>query len=291
MNSSTADRTAKPSITTPSDHVRVLHREARRGAVAVATRPNGGWIERAISLSDLPRYVDWLPEGLDCYVSQGRFAGHRRIVSLVTIDSIWLDVDYHTTVRYGASDPATVLWSLLGHCDSQGLPAPSYIIATGRGLAAVWLHDVLPRVALGRWQAVQGTLQGRFAGFGVDSAARDAARVLRLVGTTNTKNHREVRCIFPAVGEPERYSFEELSALLLPYADPREANRERARRPRRPLAAPRLAASEGRVTSGPLVAVGASAALVRAVGGRSSGQVAVSRLGGVGVAGSSRESA
>ena len=150
---------------------------------------------------------------------------------------------------------------------------------------------MLPRVALGRWQAVQGALQGRFAGFGVDSAARDAARVLRLVGTTNTKNHREVRCIFPAVGEPERYSFEELSALLLPYADPREANRERARRPRRPLAAPRLAASEGRVTSGSLVAVGASAALVRAVGGRSSGQVAVSRLGGVGVAGSSRESA
>ena len=73
--------------------------------------------------------------------------------------------------------------------------------------------------------------------------------VLRLVGTTNTKVDRPVRCLFPSVGEPERYSFEELAATLLPYADPRDADRERALPAQRPLSGLRLAASEGRSTS------------------------------------------
>ena len=46
-----------------------------------------------------------------------------------------------------------------------------------------------------------------------------------------------------------RYSFEELAATLLPYADPRDADRERALPAQRPLSGLRLAASEGRSTS------------------------------------------
>ena len=236
-------------LETPADHVRVLHREARTGAVAVVHRPGGRWTERAIGLRELERYVDSLPDGLDCYGSQGRFAGRRRVASLITIDSVWLDIDYHRTTRYAASGPRDVLYALLGHVDAQGIPAPSYVLATGRGLSAVWLHDVLPRAALGRWQGVQAALQGRFGGFGVDAGSRDAARVLRLVGTVNTRADRAVRCLFPVVGEPWRYSFDELAGVLLPYRDPREADRERARRPQRPLAGLRLAATAGRSTS------------------------------------------
>lgn len=243
---------SKPTATklqTPSDHVRVLHREARTGAVAVVHRPGGRWVERAIGLRELEHYVDSLPDGLDCYGSQGRFAGRRRVASLITIDSLWVDVDYHRTARYAASGPADVLYALLGHCDGQGIPAPSYVLGTGRGLCAVWLHDVLPRAALGRWQGVQAALQERFAGFGVDAASRDAARVLRLVGSRNTAADRPVRCLFPAVGEPWRYSIDELASVLLPYRSAGEADRERARRPQRPLAGLRLAATAGRSTS------------------------------------------
>lgn len=243
------DSTTPVLLATPSDHVRVLHREARTGAVAVVHRPGGRWVERAISIRDLGRYVDSLPEGLDCYGSQGRFAGRRKVASLITIDSVWLDLDYHETARYGQSAPEAVLWSMLGRCEVEDLPTPSYVIATGRGLCAVWLHDVLPRAALGRWQAVQAGLHERFSGFGVDARARDAARVLRLVGTTNTRADRMVRCLYPAVGEPWRYSFEELAGLLLPYRDPRDADRERALPAQRPLGGLRLAASEGRSTS------------------------------------------
>ena len=243
------DSTTPAQLATPSDHVRVLHREARTGAVAVVHRPGGRWVERAISLRDLGRYVDALPAGRDCYGSQGRFAGRRKVASLITIDSVWVDLDYHETARYAQSAPETVLWSLLGRCETEDLPAPSYVVATGRGLHGVWLHDVLPRAALGRWHAVQAGLHERFSGFGVDGCARDAARVLRLVGTTNTKVDRPVRCLFPSVGEPERYSFEELAGLLLPYRDPRDADRERALPAQRPLSGLRLAASEGRSTS------------------------------------------
>ena len=272
-------------LETPADHVRVLHREARTGAVAVVHRPGGRWTERAIGLRELERYVDSLPDGLDCYGSQGRFAGRRRVASLITIDSVWLDIDYHRTTRYAASGPRDVLYALLGHGDAQGIPAPSYVLGTGRGLCAVWLHDVLPargpRTLAGR---PGGVTRSASRGFGVDGAARDAARVLRLVGSRNTKVDRPVRCLFPAVGEPERYAFHELAAVFLPYKSGREADRERARRPQLPLAGLRLAATAGRSTVGrALGAVGAAprgfagaarAALVRSAAARAPGPVA-----------------
>lgn len=194
-----ADSSTASLPATRSDHVRVLHRQARTGAGAVVHRPRGRWVERAISLRGLPRDADSLTKGLDRCGSQGRFAGRRRvIVSLIAIDSTWPVLDCNRTGRHGASGPAAMLWSLIGHCDAERLRAPSYVLGTGRGARAVWLHGVLPRAALGRWQAVLSALQGRVAGFGADGRTRDAARVLRLVGTSNTKVEREVRCLYPA---------------------------------------------------------------------------------------------
>ena len=74
---------------------------------------------------------------------------------------------------------------------ARSLPcAASYVIASGRGLAAVWLVEVLPREALARWQALEFALVDRFDGLGVDRAARDVTRVLRLAGTMHTKAAR-----------------------------------------------------------------------------------------------------
>ena len=141
-----------------------------------------------------------------------------------------------------------MLSMVLGRCDAAQIPAPSYIIATGRGLAAVWLHEPVPRSALPRWQAIQAGIHERMRGLGADAGARDAARVLRLVGTRHTGAGRPVRCIYPLVGEPMQYGFGELAEWILPYPTQRAADRERARRRGRPGGI-RLAATDGRPTS------------------------------------------
>ena len=46
----------------------------------------------------------------------------------------------------------------------------------------------LPRAAAGRAVAVNKALVRRFAAFGADPAAVDMSRILRVVGTTNTKS-------------------------------------------------------------------------------------------------------
>ena len=208
-----------PILRLPAEHVSVLHGRATVGHVSIATL-DSGWSERAIPVEDLPRYLEAVPVGVNVYLSQARFRGWRRTQLLSSVNALWVDVD-HYKAGHRWSD-AQALCALLRACDEgePALPAPSYVIASGRGLAAVWLVEVLPREALPRWQALEMALVDRLDGLGVDRAARDVTRVLRLAGTLHTKAARLVRCLYPEVGAPKRYGFDELCGLLLPYSRP-----------------------------------------------------------------------
>ena len=211
-----------PLLQLPVEHVSVLHGPARSGSVAVATKPNGrGWSERAIPVEDLRRYLEVVPVGQDVYLSQARFAGlRRRIVHLAHLNAAWVDIDYYK--RRPAWSPSDALYALLGACDEGSVPAPSYVLGTGRGLAAVWLCEVLPARALPRWQALQAALVRALACLGADAAVRDCARVLRLAGTLNTRPVPPalVRCLYPELGAPATYAFDELCAAVLPWSRP-----------------------------------------------------------------------
>ena len=221
-----------PILQLPAEHVSVLHGRATAGHVAIATL-DPGWSERAIPVEDLPKYLESLPLGVNTYLSQARFRGWRRTQLLSSVNAVWLDID-HYKAGHRWSD-AQALCALLRACDEgdPAVPAPSYVLASGRGLAAVWLVDVLAREALPRWQALEVALVERFDGLGVDRAARDVTRVLRLAGTIHTGSERLVRCLYPEVGTPRRHGFDELCRLLLPYARP-ERSRAASKRKGRP---------------------------------------------------------
>ena len=208
-----------PILRLPAEHVSVLHGRATVGHVSIATL-DSGWSERAIPVEDLPRYLEAVPVGVNVYLSQARFRGWRRTQLLSSVNALWVDID-HYKAGHRWSD-AQALSALLRACEEgdPALPAPSYVIASGRGLAAVWLVEVLPREALPRWQALELALVDRLDGLGVDRAARDVTRVLRLAGTMHTKAARLVRCLYPEVGSPQRYGFDALCGLLLPYSRP-----------------------------------------------------------------------
>lgn len=84
----------------------------------------------------------------DIYVSQATFTKWRSISQIATIGACFVDLDYHNSLRWKGREATDVASAVLVHLDDLMIPAPSYILSTGRGLVCVWLTELLPRGAL-----------------------------------------------------------------------------------------------------------------------------------------------
>lgn len=179
-------------------------------------------------------------EATDLYVSQNCFRGWRTLAQLSTLGALYQDLDYdHRGFKsvHAGRDPRIVAEAVLCALADEGVPAPSYILRTGRGLCLVWLHDLLPRQVLPRWQAVQKRLAEILTRFGADKMALDAARVFRVAGSINSRADpldAEVRMIW-CNGEPVspyRHVFGDLAdeVLLHTRAELVSLSAERAKR-------------------------------------------------------------
>lgn len=165
------------------------------------------------------------PETTSVWLSQGEFSQpNRQKINLTHIATCWVDLD----LRHENSPPSlsqltadAALEKTLERCDEHGIPKPSAVYWTGRGLAVKWyLAEPLPRAAYPRWAAVQSTLVKLFAALGADSAAQDASRILRLVGTWNPKAAESCRPLFihESFGEVVKSTFDDLADSVLPVA-------------------------------------------------------------------------
>ena len=201
----------------PADHVRILHPEGRRGIATVA-RGGERWTERAVPIADLADHVADMAGKADLFLSQQSFYGWRRIAQLAQLGAAYVDLDFHRAARWTGSSPELVTDAVLRTLDDAGAPGPSYILSTGRGLLALWLHGLVPRAALPRWTAVQRRLAQILAPFGADLRALDAARVFRLAGTENAKAKATVRPTYLAAAPAAlwRWDFEDLAREVLP---------------------------------------------------------------------------
>jgi hypothetical protein len=118
----------------------------------------------------------------DTFISANQFYGWRRVRLIKSLRACYVDVD-------GSAD----LEEALALLQAGRLPAPSFVVYSGRGMHLYWLLQPTPGRALPVWQRVQDVLIKALAGIGSDPAARDCARMLRLVGTTHSKSGNEVR--------------------------------------------------------------------------------------------------
>lgn len=153
-------------------------------------------------------------DGQDTWISQAEFfAPTRRLVHLSKLGLLFADLDTYKSRITGG--PESLTEQLLRHCQAVGLPEPSIVVFSGRGLQAKWLLTTpLPQRALPRWNAVQDVINARLKDFGADSKALDASRVLRLVETVNTKSGELVRVMHH---NPAGYCFDKLAKALLPF--------------------------------------------------------------------------
>ncbi|WP_163650711.1 helix-turn-helix domain-containing protein [Modicisalibacter sp. 'Wilcox'] len=189
------------------------------GFFSVVTKhPDKGARQSSYPLSQLPDVLGVLPRDRDTYISQAEFRRpNRRVINLARVGLMFVDIDPGPAAHLDGDQ-----WAMrcLMACRDEGIPAPSLIVYSGRGVHLKWLLDrPVPRAALPRWNHAQKCLVGRLAHIGADAGARDASRVLRLTGTINTKVNRVCQIVWedrdPRDGELLRHSFDTLFEELV----------------------------------------------------------------------------
>ncbi|MDC8771725.1 hypothetical protein [Roseateles albus] len=177
------------------------HDPNRPGFVSVMEKQADGQMRQSsFKLVDLPgRLVQLRESGRDAFIGQNEFwKPNRQAINVWRMTTQFVDLDTYNVPDLAWRLPETQRDMLLQFIDDEGLPPPSVILFSGRGLQVKWhLAGALPpRRAVPRWQVVQDELCRRFTKFGSDIKARDVSRVLRVAGTVNTKSGELVRILY-----------------------------------------------------------------------------------------------
>lgn len=234
MNTGSA---AQLALFDPDDEARSYHDAARWGYFSLLTGQGSQRKQDSYKLAVMPTVLAMVDPTRDTWLSQAEFTvPNRRVVNLLRIGLLFADLDTYRTPWAANRTPEQLAAAVLHHCAEEGLPPPSLLIYSGRGIQAKWLLDgTIPRQALPRWNACQRYLIDRLASLGADPVAKDASRVLRLVNTVNTKSGNVCRVVHVEPGpdgDPVRYGFEFMAEALLPVArwTIEEQRRDRAER-------------------------------------------------------------
>ena len=189
------------------DYLRVLHPLNARGSATLMLIEADRRCARTYRPDTLPfAALNWLDR--PAYVTLHRFHGPRSGGRLAALNVLALDLDYRTMPQWRGVAPEKVAQAVMTAAQRFGLPLPSVVIDTGRGLAVLWLINELPAAAEPRWRPAQRCLIELFSTFGADRSCGDAARIFRIPETVNAKCGRTVTVLD---GSLRRYDFDALA--------------------------------------------------------------------------------
>lgn len=191
-------------IGTSAEHYDLLH--TQQNGVSIVWEKTGrhgqkSWHKLAPDSPEIPFILAAQQGKEDRYVTVNEFHAWRVVRQLKSLRSLFVDID-----------APLQLDELLDALACAKLPAPSFVMHTGRGLHAYWLHAPVPSQALPVWQRCQDTIIAALASAGADKAAKDCARVLRLAGSVNSKTGTHVHGL---VLDPEPWVFRDLCDEIL----------------------------------------------------------------------------
>ena len=213
----------------PDSHFDLLHgqHQARVGlahkSAAERWNDHGGTVDHETASAlvlDLAARRDW-----DTYISRSGFStAHRRVADVSALPAVFVDLDTYKVPGLDGFTTDELLDRILAQ--HPWLPVPTMSTSSGRGHYLEWVFArPLDREHLPRWQLVETALIDLLAPFGADPQAKDAARVLRIVGGVNQRNGAEVL----GYQSGPTITFERLERLVLTHAAP---VRSAPRRPR-----------------------------------------------------------
>lgn len=134
--------------------------------------------------------IDFTQENI--YISLNTFyKTYRRIENLKEINCIHMDLDTYKT-KYTKTQ---ILMNLDENYFGKTIPIPNLIIDSGRGLYLIWLIDPVPYMALPLWKAIEEYIYKELKEFGADRMALDPTRVLRVLGSINSKSNTMVKIL------------------------------------------------------------------------------------------------
>jgi hypothetical protein len=184
------------------------------------------WNQTCYPVGEMPYVLGALDRSKDSFISQGTFwRKQRRIATLSELGLVFADLDSpYLAELFATCGEAAVVEAILRAVDEEHIPAPSLIVSSGRGFHVKWLFEsAVPWKALNRWSALEKTIVSRLhASLHADRNCTDAARVLRLCGTVNTKSGEIARVIWEnRFGSAiVRYPFDRLADEVLVFKRP-----------------------------------------------------------------------
>ena len=117
----------------------------------------------------------------------GKLTALRKAANAVALKAIWLDIDCNKEPPKGYRSKGDGLKALKEFCDATRTPYPTAIVDSGNGFHVYWISDrsISPEEWLLYAEGLDAlaTKQGLFH----DPITTDAARVLRVPGTSNNK--------------------------------------------------------------------------------------------------------
>ena len=148
----------------------------------VIDQPN----QSSYPMSHLKSIMDSIESSPDAYVSQCSFTHRtRRTAHINNIGCSFVDIDCY---KFGIDATDEFVSKLLDRASFAGLPLPTGVFYSGRGIYLKWLYtQSIKGSELCRWNALQKILISLYQSIGADVAVKDCARVLRIMGSVNSK--------------------------------------------------------------------------------------------------------
>lgn len=169
------------------NHLKMLHKDSKGYITISSKEPNyKQWHYKSSEIID---NAEDILNIINAYVSQNTFyKPQRRIENIKELRAIYIDIDCHKT-KYSKD---AVKYFLEKDFYGSKIPEPNFLIDSGRGLYYVILIDPVPSKVMPLWYAVQRYICNQLREFGADENALDPTRVLRVVGTVNSKSNSYV---------------------------------------------------------------------------------------------------
>lgn len=230
------EREERVALEAKLTHLRTLHGTRNRGnaTVIVASQFDAGVQLRTRELAKSPA------AHAASHVSlQRHYKGRGALAKINAL--MWADCEVSPTSPFHGMPARVIAGIILARMDAAGIPRPSYILYSGRGLWCVWLsrHPLTARVqtrirrllrclwgeavatgndTIERVKAKAAANAGIWDGMDLDWSVGDMARVHRVAGSINEKSGERVRLIWPeSWADVQRYDLETLAAAVMPF--------------------------------------------------------------------------
>ncbi len=203
-------------------HLTNLHKDSE-GYITIASK-NPNYSQWHYKKEDLLQKSDEIISSINSYVSQNTFyRPQRRIENIKELRAIYIDIDCYNSKYTKDAVQYFLEHDLYGH----KIPRPNYLIDSGRGLYYVILIKPVPSMAMPLWYAVQRYLFNSLKQFGADANALDPTRVLRIVGTMNSKSGT---CVEVLDAYDYEYSLKEIQDEYLPEINKKKKSKGRPKK-------------------------------------------------------------